>query len=84
MRREDKNRKDSSLLLNIRGWRRLAGVRISRGELLKRPRPDAGCRANVEEEEEMSTLSQYSTYGAAPFNASFFFFCSAQPANLSN
>jgi len=36
---------DSSLLLNVRGWRRIAGDR----ELLRRPGPLAGCGATEEE-----------------------------------
>jgi hypothetical protein len=47
---EDNIRRDS-LLLNIRGWRRIG---ISGGEPLKRPGPDVGCRANEEEKKKKS------------------------------
>ena len=42
---EENIRRDVSLLINIRGLRRLARIGISEGELLRRPRPDVGCRA---------------------------------------
>lgn len=40
------------LLLNIRRWRRLTREEITGGEILKKPGPDAGCRAIEEEKEE--------------------------------
>jgi hypothetical protein len=37
---------DSPLLVNIVGWSRVErALRISGGEILKKPRPNAGCRA---------------------------------------
>ena len=38
-RRWEDNRRDSSLLLNIRGWKSLAETGISGDELWKRPDP---------------------------------------------
>jgi hypothetical protein len=45
LRWEENIRRDFSLLINIRGLRRLALIGISGGELLRRQRPDMGCRA---------------------------------------
>jgi hypothetical protein len=51
-------RRGSSFPLNIRGWRRLAGVGLSGGKVLKRPWSDVGCQAiEEEEEEEMDILT---------------------------
>ena len=52
LRRDDNSRRDSLLLLNAGGWRMIEYNRNIWRRTLKRPEPDAGCRAFEEEEEE--------------------------------
>jgi hypothetical protein len=55
LRWEDNVRRDSLLLLNIRGWRRWAGDRDIWRRTIEEARADVGCRAIEEEEDELSS-----------------------------
>jgi hypothetical protein len=76
VRWEDSIRRDSSLLLSIRGWKRQAVDRTLWRRSNERPGPETGCCATDEKEEEEEEDEENITISSCVCNSS-------QPSQIS-